>query len=36
MFRLWLNIPRPTPRDEYQSIADWLGVTDELPDDMPF
>ena len=28
---------RPTPRDEYQSIADWLGVgKDGLPEDVPF
>lgn len=28
---------RPSPRDEYQSIADWLGVVeDELPEDLPF
>ena len=28
---------RPSPRDEYQSIADWLGVTENgLPNDMPF
>lgn len=31
---------RPTPREDYQTIADWLGVEnkdeDELPDDMPF